>query len=71
MVARKMQNAKQYNSEDNPQWQKFEDAMKQIVQVPHSTIKAHLDAEKAAKKLKRTRKAKYAAFRKVNGTANR
>jgi hypothetical protein len=40
--------------------------MRQIVAVPHETIKAHLDAEKEAKKLKRTRKSKYAAFRAVN-----
>ena len=40
--------------------------MRQIVSVPHSEIKAHLDAEKEAKKLKRTRKSKYAAFRAVN-----
>jgi len=37
--------------------------MKQIVSVPHSEIKAHLDKEKEAKKLKRTRKSGYAAFR--------
>ena len=54
-------------TEDAPSpWQKFEDAMRQIIAVPHSEIKAHLDAEKEAKKLKRTRKSKYAAFRKVN-----
>lgn len=47
-------------------WQKFENAMRQIVAVPHSEIKKHLDAEKEAKKLKLTRKSKYAAFRKVN-----
>jgi hypothetical protein len=40
--------------------------MKQIVSVPHSEIKAHLDKEKEAKKLKRTRKSRYAAFRSVN-----
>ena len=50
----------------NPEWEKFRDAMKQIVSVPHSEIKAHLDKEKAAKKLKRTRKSRYAAFRAVN-----
>ena len=67
-----MQNAKQCGSEgNNPSWDKFEDAMRQIVSVPHAEIKAHLDAEKAAKKLKRTRKSKYAAFRKVNGATGR
>jgi hypothetical protein len=56
-----------HKSEDAPsEWQKFETAMRQIVSVPHAEIKAHLDAEKEAKKLKRTRKSKYAAFREVN-----
>jgi hypothetical protein len=50
----------------NPEWERFTDAMKQIVAVPHSEIKAHLDKEKEAKKLKRTRKSRYAAFRAVN-----
>jgi hypothetical protein len=53
----------------NPQWERFSDAMRHIVSVPHSEIKAHLDKEKEAKKLKRTRKSKYAAFRAVNNTA--
>jgi hypothetical protein len=53
----------------NPEWERFAHAMRQIVQVPHSEIKAHLDREKEAKKLKRTRKSKYAAFRAVNSTA--
>jgi hypothetical protein len=51
---------------NNPAWDRFADAMRQIVTVPHEAIKAHLDAEKEAKKLKRTRKSKYAAFRAVN-----
>jgi hypothetical protein len=50
----------------NAEWDRFTDAMKQIVSVPHSEIKAHLDKEREAKKLKRTRKSKYAAFRAVN-----
>lgn len=50
----------------NEAWDKFTEAMRQIVKVPHSEIKAHLDAEKEAKKLKRTRKSRYAAFRAVN-----
>jgi hypothetical protein len=50
----------------NPEWDKFTEAMKHIVNVPHSEIKAHLDKEKEAKKLKRTRKSKLAAFRAVN-----
>jgi hypothetical protein len=50
----------------NEAWKKFTTAMRHIVSVPHSEIKAHLDKEKEAKKLKRTRKSKYAAFRAVN-----
>jgi hypothetical protein len=51
---------------ENSQWDRFTAAMKQIVSVPHAEIKAHLDAEKEAKKLKRTRKGRYRAFRAVN-----
>jgi hypothetical protein len=50
----------------NVEWDRFTAAMKEIVAVPHSEIKAHLDKEKAAKRLKRTRKARLAAFRAVN-----
>lgn len=50
----------------NPEWDRFTVAMRHIVNVPHSEIKAHLDKEKEAKKLKRTRKSKLAAFRAVN-----
>jgi len=55
----------------NPSWDGFTDATRQIVSVPHDEIKAHLDAEKKAKRLKRMRKSKHAAFRKVNATTNR
>jgi hypothetical protein len=51
---------------ENPQWDRFTAAMKEIIAVPHSEIKAHLDSEKEAKKLKRTRKSRYRAFREVN-----
>ncbi len=62
-----MQNAKDCAPEgNNPFWDRFTDAMRQIASVPHEAIKAHLDAEKAAKRLKRSRKSKYAAFRAVN-----
>ena len=54
------------NRTTNEAWDKFTEAMRRIVSVPHEAIKAHLDKEKEAKKLKRTRKAKYAAFRAVN-----
>jgi hypothetical protein len=50
----------------NPEWDRFTDAMRHIVNVPHGEIKKHLDAEKEAKKLKRTRKSRYRAFREVN-----
>ncbi len=53
-------------NQDNPAWDRFKDAMRQIVSVPHEEIKKHLDAEKEAKRLKRSRKSKYAAFRAVN-----
>ncbi len=55
-----------HKKNENPQWDRFTAAMKGIIAVPHSEIKEHLDAEKAAKRLKRTRKSKYAAFRAVN-----
>ena len=44
----------------------IEDAMRHIIGVPHAKIKTKLDAEKEAKKLKRTRKSKLAAFRALN-----
>lgn len=55
----------------NPEFDRFKDAMKKLMAVPHSEIKAHLDAEKAAKRLKRTRKSKYAAFRELNRQTSR
>jgi hypothetical protein len=61
-----MQNSNDNDTKVSTEWQRFESAMKQIVSVPHSEIKAHLDKEKEAKKLKRTRKSRYAAFRSVN-----
>jgi hypothetical protein len=50
----------------NPEWQKFEEAMRHIVSVPHSAIKAKLDAEKKVRNRKRTRKSKVRAFREAN-----
>jgi hypothetical protein len=61
-----MQNSNDNDTKVSTEWQRFESAMKRIVSVPHSEIKAHLDKEKEAKKLKRTRKSRYAAFRSVN-----
>jgi len=52
-------------------WQKFENAMRQIVKVPYSQVKAQLDAEKEAKKYKRTRKSKLSAVRALYGKGQR
>jgi len=37
------------------QFEKFDRAMRELIKVPHSEIKAKLDAEKKAKKRKRRR----------------
>ena len=37
----------------NNEFEKFDQTMRRLMQVPHSRIKAKLDAEKAAKKRKR------------------
>jgi hypothetical protein len=65
-MAKKPQVDPKTNSEQTP-WQKFEAAMRHIVSVPHSEIKAKLDAEKKVRKSKRTRKSKVRAFREANG----
>lgn len=36
----------------NPEYKKFDDAMRKLVSVPHDKIKAKLEAEKKAKKRK-------------------
>jgi hypothetical protein len=61
-----MTDKKNPDSDPTP-WQKFETAMRQIVKVPYSEVKAKLDAEKKVRKSKRTRKAKIRAFRDANG----
>jgi hypothetical protein len=38
------------------EYEKFDSAMRAILKVPHSEIKAKLDAEKAAKKRKKAKK---------------
>jgi hypothetical protein len=53
-------------SADPTPWQKFESAMRHIVNVPHAEIKAKLDAEKKVRSRKRTQKSKIAAFRAAN-----
>ncbi|HEX3103208.1 MAG TPA: hypothetical protein VHQ22_02085, partial [Terriglobales bacterium] len=52
----------------NEQFDRFKDAMTRLMRVPHSEVKEKLDAEKDAKKLKRTRKSKLAAVRALNDT---
>ncbi|PYY19461.1 MAG: hypothetical protein DMG60_04185 [Acidobacteria bacterium] len=50
---------------DAGEFDKFTDFMRRLVAVPHSEIKAKLDAEKRAKKRKRT--SKTSASRALNG----
>jgi hypothetical protein len=50
----------------NEQFDRFTEAMKKLMAVPHSEVKAQLEAEKQAKKRKRTRKSKLAAVRALN-----
>jgi len=50
----------------NPEFDRFTDTMRKLVRVPHSEVKAQLDAEKEAKKRKRTRKSKLAAVRSLH-----
>jgi hypothetical protein len=38
------------------EYEKFEQAVQELIRVPHSQIKAALDAEKAAKKRKKLKK---------------
>ena len=40
----------------NPEFDNFDRAMHELMKVPHSEIKAKLDAEKKAKKRKKARK---------------
>jgi hypothetical protein len=40
------------------EFQKFDKTMRQLIKVPHSKIKAKLDAEKRAKTTKKERKGK-------------
>jgi hypothetical protein len=55
------------STDETTPWQKFESAMRQIVSVPYSEVKAKLDEEKKIRNRKRTRKAKIRAFREANG----
>jgi len=42
----------------NNQYENFERAMTELLKVPHSEIKAKLDAEKEAKKQKKSKRAR-------------
>jgi hypothetical protein len=46
---------------DNSEFQAFDQTMRKLMSVPHSEIKAALDAEKAEKKKKRKAKQKPSA----------
>src|ERR1700690_425416 len=39
-----------------PEYERFEDALRKVLRVSHSDLKAVLDAEKATKKRRRTRR---------------
>jgi hypothetical protein len=55
-------------SAENPQWQKFETAMRELVKVPYATVKATLEQEDKVRRRKRSRSAKVRAFRAANRT---
>lgn len=57
---------RQKKSAENPEWQRFETAMRELVQVPYATVKAKLDEEDKVRRRKRTRSAKVRAFRAAN-----
>jgi hypothetical protein len=39
-------------NKNSPEFERFDSTMRKLMKVPHSTIKAKLEAEKAAKKRK-------------------
>ena len=49
--------------ERNTEFQKFDATIEKLLTVPHSRIKAKLDAEKAAKEKKRKTKESFASDR--------
>ena len=51
----------------NPEYEKFDRTMRELMKVPHSEIKAKLDAEKLAKKRKKAKKS--SASREANDRA--
>lgn len=54
------------NSAITTPWQKFQTAMREIVQVPYAVIQEKLELEDKVRSRKRTRKSKIAAFRALN-----
>jgi hypothetical protein len=42
----------------SPEYKRFDDAMEQLLKVPHSEIKKNLDAEKAEKAARKKKKSK-------------
>ena len=50
------------------EYENFDNAMRQLLKVPHAEIKAKLDKEKAAKKRKKSRKSS-ASDREANDRA--
>lgn len=45
----------------NTEFDNFDSTMRELIKVPHSEIKAKLDAEKKAKKRKRSKKSSSAS----------
>jgi len=43
-------------TKNNEEFERFDAMMKKLISVPHEKLKAALDAEKVAKKQKRTKK---------------
>ena len=49
--------------QSSPEFEKFDNTMRELLKVPHSDIKAKLDAERAAKQKKRKPKKASASDR--------
>jgi hypothetical protein len=51
----------------NPEYDRFTSLMERLIKVPHSEVKAKLDAEKRTKEQKKKRKAKRASASRASG----
>ena len=51
----------------NPEFKNFDRTMRKLIAVPHSEIKAKLDAEKRAKERKKKRKSRTSALGRAGG----